>query len=356
MEHVIRGLSFLLIPIIVSGVLAFLRQPKKAEAGKVYYPKFFAIIGIITSTVFLVFTLITAFSDEPLWVPILFFSFSLLGAGFIIAFINCRISYDEDGFVARNFFGAKRRFTYDQVTAIKENMHEAYLYNGERKVLIDELSVGGRDFITYAKKRYRTIHNGQALPKIKKSKRDIFNGNVEDAAGFIFAYILMSVLILATAIFLVWYVYLSPSTVDNTIKQEVSFTSLQKTDDEIRLTSLNNKLYKIRFIDDDFHSNRIKALCDGKTVVTTYSTKVTPDDGDDYYSIHAIYAGDTCLLSFEETNRWYQKEHQTLLLFPAVFALLWGVYIAGSIIVGRNPKKFSKNVIHLYFKEGYVKY
>ena len=127
--------------------------------------------------------------------------FSLLGAGFIIAFINCRISYDEDGFVARNFFGAKRRFTYDQLTAIKENMREAYLYNGERKVLIDELSVGGRDFITYAKKRYRTIHNGQALPKIKKSKRDIFNGNVEDAAGFIFAYILMSVLILAIAIF-----------------------------------------------------------------------------------------------------------------------------------------------------------
>ena len=51
MKHIIRGLSFLIIPIIVSGVLSFLRQPKKAEKGKVYLPKFFVILGLISSTV-----------------------------------------------------------------------------------------------------------------------------------------------------------------------------------------------------------------------------------------------------------------------------------------------------------------
>ncbi|MBP3333641.1 MAG: hypothetical protein J6M35_06295, partial [Clostridia bacterium] len=117
MEYIVRGLSFLIIPIIVSGVLAFLRQPKKAEKEKVYLPKFFVILGLITSTIFLIPTLITAFLDEPIWVPILFLAFSLLGASFIIAFVNCRVSYDEDGFVAKNFFGVKRKFTYDQVTA-----------------------------------------------------------------------------------------------------------------------------------------------------------------------------------------------------------------------------------------------
>lgn len=356
MEYIVRGLSFLIIPIIVSGVLAFLRQPKKAEKGEVYLPKFFVILGLITSTIFLIPTLITAFWDEPIWVPILFFAFSLLGASFIIAFVNCRVSYDEDGFVAKNFFGVKRKFTYDQVTAIKENMHEDYIYIGKRRVMIDEFSVGGIEFIAYVRKRYRTIHKGQALPKIYKTKHDIFNGNVEDVFGFMFAYIMISVVIVAFAIFLVWYIYFTPNTVANTVKQQVSFTTCNVKGNEIVLTSSDNKLYKIRFIGDGFDSDEIKSISDGKTVVTTYSKEVTPDDEDDYYSIKAILNGDAYLLSFDETNRWHQEEYWPLLFFPIVFAIVWGAYIAGSIIVGRNPKKFSKKVIKLFFKDGYVKY
>ena len=356
MEYIVRGLSFLIIPIIVSGVLAFLRQPKKAEEGKVYLPKFFVILGLITSTIFLIPTIITAFSDEPIWVPILFFAFSLLGACLIIAFVNCRVWYDEDGFVAKNFFGIKRKFTYDQVTAIKENMHEDYIYIGKRRVMIDEFSVGGIDFIAYVRKRYRMIHKEQALPKIHKTKHDIFNGNVEDVFGFMFGYIMIGVLIVAFTIFLVWYIYGNPCTVDNTIEQEVSFTSCIVKDDEIVLTSTDNKLYKIRFIGEGFNSDEIKSVCDGKTLLTTYSKEVTPDDEDDYYSIKAILNGDAYLLSFDETNRWHQEEYRPLLFFPIVFAIVWGAYVAGSIIVGRNPKKFSKKVIKLFFKDGYVKY
>jgi hypothetical protein len=302
MEYIVRGLSFLIIPIIVSGVLAFLRQPKKAEKGKVYLPKFFVILGLITSTFFLIPTLITAFSDEPIWVPILLFAFSLLGASFIIAFVNCRVTYDEDGFVAKNFFGVKRKFTYDQVTAIKENMHEDYIYIGKRKVMIDEFSVGGIEFIAYVRKRYRTLHEGQALPKIHKTKHDIFNGNVDDVFGFMFAYIMIGVVIVAFAIFLVWCIYFTPNTVANTVEQQVTFTSCTTKGDEIVLTSSDNKLYKIRFMEDGFDSTKIKAISDGKTVVKTYSKEVTPDDEKNYYSIKAILLDDTYLLSFDETS------------------------------------------------------
>ena len=356
MEHIVRGLGFLIIPIIVSGILAFLRQPKKAERGKVYLPKFFAILGVIFSTIFLIPTIITAFLDEPIWVPILFCALSLLGASFIIAFVNCRVTYDEDGFVAKNFFGVKRKFTYDQVTAIKENMHEDYIYIGKRKVMIDMLSVGGIEFIAHVRKRYRTIHKGQALPKIHKTKHDIFNGNVNDVFGFMFAYIMISVVIVGFAIFLVWYIYFNPNTVANTVEQEVTFTSCTTNGDEIVLRSSDNKLYKIRFIEDGFDSTKIKAISDGKTVVKTYSKEVTPDDEENYYSIKAILLDDTNLLSFDETNRWHQEEYRPLIFFPVIFAILWGAFVAGSIIVGRNPKKFSKKVIKLFFKDGYVKY
>lgn len=356
MEHIVRGLSFLIIPIIVSGVLTFLRQPKKAEKGKVYLPKFIVILGLITSTIFLIPTLITAFSDGPIWGPIVCFVFSFLGLYLIIAFINCRVSYDEEGFTVKNFWGIKRKYTYDQVTAIKENMHEDYIYIGKRKVMIDEFSVGGIEFIAYVRKRYRTIHNGQALPKIHKTKHDIFNGNVEDVSGFVFVYIMFSVLIVAFAIFLVWYIYFTPNTAANTVEQQVSFTSHIVEGNEIVLTSSDNKLYKIRFIGDGFDSDEIKSICDGKTVITIYSKEITPDDEDDYYSIKAILNEGAYLLSFDETNRWHQEEYWPLLFFPVIFAIVWGAYIAGSIIVGRNPKKFSKKVIKLFFKDGYVKY
>lgn len=168
MEYIIRGLSFFIMPIIVSGVLAFLRQLKKAERGKVYLPKIFVILGLITSTIFFIPTIITAFSDEPIWIPILFFILSLLGTCFIIAFVNCRVSYDEDGFVAKNFFGIKRKFTYDQVTAIKENMHEDYIYLGKRKVMIDEVSVGGIEFIAYVRKSTVRFIRVKRFPKYTK--------------------------------------------------------------------------------------------------------------------------------------------------------------------------------------------
>ena len=354
MKYIVRGLSFLIIPIIVCGVLSFLRQPKKTEKGKVYLPKFFVILGLITSPIFLIPTLITAFSNVPIGVPILFFAFSLLGASFIIAFVNCRVSYDEEGFVAKNFFGIKRKFTYDQITAIKENMHENYIYLGKRKVMIDAFSIGGVKFIAHAKKKYRTIHKGQELPKIYKTKHDIFNGNVEDVFGFVFVDIMISVVIVAFSVLLIWFIYCNPSTVDNTIEHSISFTSCTTNGDEIVLTSLDNKLYKIRFIGEEFDSTEIKAISDGKTVVTTYSKEITPDDEENYYSIKAILHEDTYLLSFDETNRWHQDEYWMLIFFPVIFAIAWGAFVTMSIIVGRNPKKFSKKVIKLFFKDGYI--
>ena len=174
MRHIIRGLTFQLIPILVNGILGFMRQPQKAEKGKVYLHKFLAILGTIGSAIFLIPAIITVFLDEPLWVPVIFLALASLGASLIIGFINCRISYDEDGFVAKNFLGIKRKFTYDQVTAIKENLRESYIYMGERRVMVDQLAIGGDEFIKFVKKKYRTMHDGQSLPKILKTKHDIF--------------------------------------------------------------------------------------------------------------------------------------------------------------------------------------
>ena len=71
MSHIIRILPFLLTPIIVRGVIAYLRQPKQAEYGKVYMPKFLGILGLVACALLFIPAVITAFSDEPLWVSLL---------------------------------------------------------------------------------------------------------------------------------------------------------------------------------------------------------------------------------------------------------------------------------------------
>jgi len=158
MKYVISGLTLLLIYIVVNSILGHLKQPKQTENGKVHFPKFFMILGVITFVVFLIPTVITAFLDIPLFVPVIFLLFSLLGMSLIVAFINCRISYDQNGFVHKNFFGIKRQFTYDQVTAIRKSAHEKYIYVGKKRLMIDELMMGGYDFVEFVEKKYKAFN------------------------------------------------------------------------------------------------------------------------------------------------------------------------------------------------------
>ena len=96
MKYIIRGLIISVIPIILGGLLKYVKQPNLAEDGKVYFPKFFAILGLVATAIFLIPAIIIAFLDSPLWAPICFLLLSLLPAALIVAFVNCRISYDQE--------------------------------------------------------------------------------------------------------------------------------------------------------------------------------------------------------------------------------------------------------------------
>ena len=356
MRNILRGLTFLLIPIIVTGFLRYFRQSKQAEENTVYLPKLFAILGAISSAIFLIPALITVFSDGSLWKPIPFLLLSLLGAALIIAFVNCRISYDEEGFVSKNFFGVKRKFTYQQVTAIKENMFEKFIYIGKRRILVDQFSIGGDTFIKLVKRKYRTMHDGQSLPKIHKTKHDIFKGNVKDTGGFLFTYILIGVLVIGLLIFAIHLTYFTTSTPRNTIKQSVHFVSCTTKEEEIVLTSANHQIYIIQFIDKQFDVKDIQDLCDGNKLVTIYSKEITPADGENYYLAKAIAYNNNYVLSFDETNKLHRQEYTLLVIVAVVMCFAWGALVSFSIIIGRNPKKFSKRLIKLFFKDGYINY
>ena len=134
--------------------------------------------------------------------------------------------------------------------------------------VVDQLAIGGDEFIKLVKKKYRTMHDGQSLPKILKAKHDIFNGNVNDVGVFLFVYIMIGVLAVGLLIFSVYYAYFTPSTVSNTIEQSISFVSCDANDEEIVLISADKQRYVIRFINEQFTNKDIQGICDGETVVT----------------------------------------------------------------------------------------
>ncbi len=330
--------------------------PKGYGDGRVVFPKLYLIVGIIDFALCTTLALFAFITKQPTWTFVVSLFMAFLGLSLIICYINCRIYYDENEFVVKNFFGIKRKYTYDQISGLKEDFQENSLFIDKRRIKVALFAKDGISFIELAKKRYRTLCNGRQIPKIKKTRFDIFNGNVYDAEGMLFAYVLVLVVCIGFLIFSVYHTYFSPYTSENTIEQTVTFVSYEFNEDEIVMMSSDNHIYKIQFIDEQFNSQNIKALCDGKQTVTAYSIEITPDDEDDFYSVKAILYNNTYLLSFDEANRLHRQEYTFLVVISLVFLLVWVGYIVGSVIVGRNPKKYSRRVIKFFFKDGYVKY
>jgi len=245
MKHLFSFLVDLLAVRFRNQIFTYLDRSKKGEKGKVYLPIFFLLLGAIVAGGLLITTIVSVASDEPIWVCLGYALFSLLGFSLVTAFINCRITYDEDSFTTKNFWGMKRHFTYDQVTAIKEDVHGTYIYIGKKRVAVDGYAIGGIEFIQFVKQKYRSLHGRKQLPHASRSKFDVFNGNIREAETVLVAYIILIVLSLGVFVFFIYDTYFAPPfTENNTPPQSVSFISYDIDSDQMILTSSDNQLIK----------------------------------------------------------------------------------------------------------------
>ncbi len=321
---------------------------------KVYLPIYLLIIGILEAVFCLGCAAGSYFLADAQVASLFFILFSFLGFFCIFGYLNCRITYDETSFTAKNIFGIKRTYQYTEITGISGNIKDIHFYMGKRKVLIDGIAVGSAEFVKFAKKRYRVLTDGEAIPNQKrKRKMDIFNGNIENPGEFILIYILVSVLdIVLLIVFSVWL--FAPVNAENTTHQEVSFVSYEQIDDEWIFSDGSEIVYK--FIYEIKNMDKILAICDGKTTVDLY-VKEMNDNSAQYLSIRGIYQGEEAIFSFEECTAAIRRETGLpVVVILGTLSLLWGANVAGSIIVGRNPKKYKRWVVELFFKRSYVHY
>ena len=355
MTYFILAASALLAVLFVAGIISAIYARNRSDRGRVYLPGLFAWIGGICGGLFLVPTLIVLLgTDESPWLSFAFLCFSMLGGSLSLAHLNCRITYDEESFTHKNFLGIKRTYAYTEITGIREKNHEDILYLGRRRAMIDEFSVGGTEFLLMAKKRYRALNGGRAIPEVKSKRKDVFNGHVDDAGGLIFVYILIGGLFAGFLGFMVTYVYFMPPTAETCERMEMVFDYWDGNDSSLALHPGEGTLCRLRDLDGSVDPEPIKAICDGQTPVTVYVDLIKPDDGEPFYDVRALAVDGQYLFSFEDARRIHRKEGLPLVLIAAGFAVLWAVFVFFSIRVGRNPERYSKRVIRLFFKDGYV--
>ena len=360
MTYAIFAACALFAVLFIVDVVVAINDRRHTDRGRVYLPSIFAFIGAICGGLFIAFTVWAALSEESPWVALCFLGFVLLCGVVSMAHLNCRVTYDDDSFTAKNFLGFKRTFAYTDITGIRErpSLSDSLLYVGRRRVVVETLAVGGMEFEGHLRKRYRSLHGGRTIPVIKAKHGDPFNGHVEGGFGIIFAYCLMSVVcvgMLTAGVVITWF---TPPTPEKSVVTEVVFERAHEQGNTLYLRPADGLKHELRNMDDGIDREAVKTLCDGKTVVTVYGSKqYEGEDGQEPFRvIYALAVRDTYLVDFEDAARLHVRGHWPIVALFASFTLIWGVFVFFSLRVGRNPERYSKRVVHFFFKKGTIRY
>ena len=158
----------------VQSIMA-IAESENSKPGRVTMPKVFLGVGIfdvIAMGVGIYFSL--RFKEI---IPAVIFSIlALLGIFLIIGYFNQRIYYSADKFVSSNLWGVKRTYSYGDISGIMGygRNTDVKIYIGDKKIAIDRMAVGKKEFIEFALKRHRELKH-KNIPLLRAAKRNLSN-------------------------------------------------------------------------------------------------------------------------------------------------------------------------------------
>lgn len=341
-----------LVPVIVSGVLTLMKKEseKADEQGKVRLPDLMLVIGLTGTLIFIVFTVCSVFFGSGVS-SVVFAAFALLSGTLIVGVVNCRIDYDKDGFTHKSFFGIKRRYRYDELTEIENTLTQTTLYAGKRRIRIDAVAKGGKEFIKFAKRERGALTGGALLP-VRKKRKGIFNGHIKSPALFAFLFGLL--FFFGIFLFIISFTG-ADSEKGNTSTFDAVFVSCERGQKEVLLRSEDDVRYIIKDVPSNYDTGRLSSVCDGKTKVSVEAVLKEPEIGSAYYLLYAVHTPTGDVLSREETER-FEKIGDRGAVIARVIAVFFGVFSVFAFIVGRYPDKFPRWFVRLFYRDKYVIY
>lgn len=315
-------------------------EREKSKSGAVILSKILLILGIILTITILMPGIVLFIKYGSISALIGFSLFALLPLSMVIGYFNCRIYYNEDGFVYKNFIGIKKEYAYTDITAIRTERHGKIIYIGEKHISIDEFAVGCTDFIKFANKKYNQLC-GENIQRLSAPPKDIFNGNLKNPGDFKALFIILYSIVAIFAVFMSVILFV----VDDEPRKMYYdiLLSCDYVDENLEMQSVSGERYVIRNVPQSYDTGKIRNICDGKTQVKIGAYLQTPEDGAPFYTVRYIQINDKTVLSMDETDEF---EKIPKLCF---FALIVGGYLGlitflmvFLIFAGRNAKKYPK--------------
>lgn len=340
-----------LTQIIIKLLESEMRKPGKEKANLVYLSPVLLWVGIVCTGIFLIPGLFVPLSTGEWDMALFFLAFAALGCTLIIAYCNCRIRYSDTEFKVKFFLGYRRTFHYAEIESIQGKQRDVKLRVRGCTVRLDEAAVGKAEFLAVARKQYRIAHGGKAIPEVKKRKFDLFNGHVDNPGEFLSVYLLIPCFMIV--MLLIGVLSASPTPLEELTYITASVESGAVSENDLVL-HVDGRVLEIwsyeRALGD---TERFLQDCSNGTEYTIgYRTVTNDEDEITGYCIEYLedQAGEIWITPREAyINRFWEVGW----VF-AGFCLIWLCFCGISVYVGRNPHKFSKRTIRLFFKDGYV--
>ena len=352
-----KFLSRILSNIALKTIDKQLHKQQDGDGKTVHLPMLMLIIGVGCTGIVLIPTIIS-FCEKEIVMGIIFSVFALLCSTMILGYCNQRICYDEDGFTSKTFLGVKRRFSYADIEYIRGDMaSDIKLKVRNKTVHIDEIAIGKTEFLAFAQKQYRLLNGGKNIPICdKKSKCDaIFNGNVKNPTGLIVVYVIITVLF---GSFIVAMPIINVPTPMDELEFKTVIVDNYSTDEEclsLNVNGFETDPYLDGYKETLSDVSGFLKLLDNKEKIKIGYVEIV-DDGVTEYKIK--YVEDVNGLVYatpEDFHEYYQENIVKAIVVFALFFAVWIANVALSIYVGRNPRKFSKKFVRLFFKDGTIK-
>ena len=350
---------YILICFICLFTWLWLKNKSDKGPKKIVIPKSFVCwVGFICGFMYCAGTVFSLLDNEELWVTICFAGILWLAIGMLYGWLGTIITYDKNGFTVGWLPWQRRCFCYRDLTSTKITNHSRIFFCGKRKITLDYILIDDYHFRDYVMRRYKETW-GKSLPYNNAiPKWDIFKGNLESPEEMIFIDIMLLIITLAVP---VWQTYeaFDNVTEDETIPMELQVNAYEIDDDTLILKSKQNEaafeLWKYEKYENVF-TYIISAIQDEQKLIMNVTVLEEEHDDPIRYQIYNIVnsTGKT-ILSFDEVNQVSNKNSLLIALFTLIFFFVWLFICIASVIVARNPQKYSKRVQRMFFKDGYLK-
>lgn len=310
------------------------------------------LIGIICDIVFSIFAILSII-DKSYWTAMAFVFFILLGLHSIIAFINYRIYYEPNQFTYKNFFGVKRTYKYSEITGIKYGASDTIIYVGKKKILVDSMADGGKDFLK--------LVNSKTGQSVKGVKEKLFNDNVHNSGEFIFAYSIVPIFIIGCMIFInVLGKPLKLEDLNHITTQITNYKEITNEDGDTNLElSLEgyNPTFVIYFYQEDMENfSQFKSAVSSGVDFNIYFDKSVEDFENTGSGVDMLTDIDgNTYLSLDTTNARDREGLITVNILMSILLVAMIIFMLIAFYIMSHADRFP-NAIKWFVKEDYIKH